>query len=448
MELYYPDVGLHVPTVLLPREGIAYDRFAVVACDQYTRQPEYWQQVERLVGDAPSALHLILPEIHLHAADRAARIARIHRTMREYVAEGILQARAPGFVLVDRQTALAPSRHGLLVALDLERYDYREGARSLIRATEGTVIDRLPPRVDIRADALLEVPHVVVLIDDPEGTVIEPLLGMALPQLYDFELMQGGGRLRAWHVGDQRLIAQVVQRLRALSGAQASPLGPPARHDPAPLLYAIGDGNHSVAAAKVVWERIKAESTDPRTVAAHPARYVLVEVANVHDEGLGFEPIHRLLLDVDVDEVLDGMERHLRELHRPAQRRLFASRAAWQVAAQQAAARCCAPFMAAGRYGMFCSEAAQPALGLAALQRFLDTYVAGHPGAQLDYIHGDETLVALAAQPRAVGFFSPAVAKHGFFATIVRDGPFPCKTFSLGEADEKRYYLEARRILP
>jgi uncharacterized protein DUF1015 len=308
VDLYYPDIALHVPTVLLPRDGILYHLFAVVACDQYTWHPQYWQEVERIVGAAPSALRMILPEVYLEQEDRMERTHRVRATMRAYLEQGLLQPQAPGFVLVDRQTALAPSRRGLIVALDLEQYEYHEGASSLIRATEGTLIDRLPPRIDIRDGAPIELPHAMVLIDDPGGTVIEPLLREELPTLYDFELMQGGGHVRAWHVSEQRLVHQVAARLRRLADAEILAQRYGGQH--APLLYAIGDGNHSLAAAKEVWERIKRTLADPTLAVSHPARYALVELVNVHDEGLGFEPIHRVVLDVDMDDLLTAMEVH------------------------------------------------------------------------------------------------------------------------------------------
>ena len=447
MDLYYPDIALHVPTVLLPRDGILYHLFAVVACDQYTWQPEYWQEVERIVGAAPSALRMILPEVFLEQEDRMDRTHQIRATMRAYLEQGLLQPRAPGFVLVDRQTALAPSRRGLIVALDLEQYEYHEGAGSLIRATEGTLIDRLPPRIDIRDGAPIELPHAMVLIDDPGGTVIEPLLREELPTLYDFELMQGGGHVRAWHVSEQRLVHQVAARLRRLADAEILAQRYGGQH--APLLYAIGDGNHSLAAAKEVWERIKRTLADPTLAVSHPARYALVELVNVHDEGLGFEPIHRVVLDVDMDDLLTAMEVHYQRRQISFKRCLFANRPAWETACQQLPdARHNILVVAPGEFGILWIGEPHIHQEVASLQTFLDEYLVGHPQARLDYIHGDETLMELAAQPRTAGFLFPAVNKRDLFRTTILNGAFPQKTFSMGEADEKRFYIESRRIVP
>jgi hypothetical protein len=448
VDLYYPDIALHVPTVLLPRADLAYELFAVVACDQYTWQPEYWQQVEAAVGDAPSALHLILPEVYLQAADRTERVVRIRRTMRDYVDQGILQPCAPGFVLVDRQTALAPSRHGLLAAVDLEHYDDSADAGTLVRATEGTVADRLPPRVDIRTGALLEVPHILVLIDDPQGTVIEPLLDEQLPILYDFDLMRGGGRLRAWHVGSQRLVEQVARGLRRLIGPEPLLPAAPADRTKGPLLFAVGDGNHSLAAARQIWARTRTQLGPDPSAATHPARYALVELVNVHDPGLRFGPIHRLVQQVDADDLLGAMERHFLRTGARLRRAPNAGPPGPQAGALDPAGRDGVRYLAAGRYGTVWSADAHRPLELASLQAFLDLYLAGHRQARLDYIHGDQALIELASQPRALGFLLPGVGKREFFCTVSRRGPFPRKTFSLGEADEKRFYLETRRILP
>lgn len=437
----YSEIALHVPIVWLPRDGIPYHRFAVVACDQYTWQPEYWEEVDRFVGDSPSALRLIFPEVYLDADDRAERISGIRNTMREYLEQGILCPREPGFVVVERRTPLTPSRHGLIVALDLEQYDYRTGASSLIRASEGTLVDRLPARIEIRQEAPLEVPHIMVLIDDPDGTVIEPLLQEDLPVLYDFDLMQGGGHVRGRHVAQPGLIRQVADALQRLLESQVDATSS-AR---APLLYAIGDGNHSLAAAKEVWERLKASGSDPARLAGHPARHALVELVNVHDDGLRFEPIHRIVLDVDVQDLLASMEAYYRDLHIPFQHHaLSCPEESGELADDSSQIL----FLAEGTCRTLDMEDPRHHLKVASVQAFLDAYLESHPKVRLDYIHGDDTLLELAASPRSAGLVFPAVTKHDLFRTIMLDGAFPRKTFSMGQADEKRFYIEARRILP
>lgn len=444
----FSQIGLQVPALLLPRADLALEKWAVVACDQYTWQPEYWEEVERYVGDAPSTLRLIFPEVHLGAGDREERIERIHRRMHLYLEQGILAPQPPGFVLVDRQMPQTPSRRGLVAALDLECYDYRPGAETLIRATEGTLVERLPPRVRIREGAPVEAPHVMVLIDDPERTVIEPLAAQPLEKLYDFALMQGGGRIRGYRVDQKRLIHQVAEGLTRLADPELERRRYGAAEAP-PLLYALGDGNHSFAAAKETWERLKRRTDEPGRIARHPARHALVELVNVHDEGLIFEPIHRLVFGVDVDEMLRQMEAHYRRQGIGFARRMFASRAEWEIGCRQLdSTHHCVLFVAEGRFGALWIDDPHHHLEVASLQAFLDAYLETRQQARMDYIHGEEAIIGLGERPDSVGFLFPAVDKGDLFRTIVLDGALPRKTFSMGEADEKRYYLECRKIVP
>ena len=259
----FPDIGLEVPRILLPGSDVPVDTWAVIACDQHTSDPGYWEDVVGRVGTAPSTIQLVFPEAYLEADDRPQRISRIRAAMADYSTRGVLQELPAGFVLVDRQTPHVASRRGLLVALDLEQYSYDDGARTLIRTTEGTVVSRLAPRIEIRRDTPLELPHIMVLIDDPQRTVIEPLFDCDLPALYDTELMLGGGRVRGWHVKDDALVEQVVASLRRLI----------VDVDDAPMLYVMGDGNHSFATAQAVWQEIKNTCGGLDAVAEHPARH-------------------------------------------------------------------------------------------------------------------------------------------------------------------------------
>ncbi|MCX7933690.1 MAG: DUF1015 domain-containing protein, partial [Planctomycetota bacterium] len=305
MKRDYPDIALHVPEILIPRPGIDLETWATVACDQYTSQPAYWEKVERIVGDRPSTYHLMLPEIHLHRADADQRIARIHAAMQQYLDKGLLRPLPPGFMLVERLVR-GRCRLGLLVALDLEEYDYGPNSQSLIRPTEATVPERLPPRLRIREGALLEMPHILALIDDPDKTVIEPLYEEMQKQnpLYETPLMLGAGRVRGWHIAQEKYLAAVAAALRRL----AEPAFFQQRYripsgDAKVILYAVGDGNHSLAAAKAAWENHKREL--PADSAAAPAsRYAMVELVNLHDAGLHFEPIHRVLFGAEVEKVL------------------------------------------------------------------------------------------------------------------------------------------------
>ena len=406
------DNALHTAEILLPRRGIAPEKWAVVACDQFTAQPEYWRRADALVGDAPSALRLILPEAWLNEGE--TRIPAIHRAMNAYLADGTLEtAVADGFVLVERETA-AGVRPGLVVALDLEAYDYNPGSASLIRATEGTVLERVPPRARIRAGAPLELPHVMMLIDDPGETVIEPLLKHrdALRTLYDFELMLGGGHLRGWAVegADARGVFDAIDALNAKADG---------------LLYAVGDGNHSLAAARQCWLDLR-DALSPEERTNHPARYALVELVNLACPALVFEPIHRALFGVDPSELMDAYRDALRA-----------------DGADLGEGEDLVAFDGAGRTWRF-KSAEHP---LARLQAFLDRWLRDHPEARIDYIHGEAALRGLINRPDALGLMPRPFDKSELFDAIRRHGALPRKTFSMGEATEKRYYMEARRIV-
>jgi hypothetical protein len=445
----FAGIALQLPSLLLPRPGLDLTRWAVVACDQYTSQPDYWARVEAVVGDAPSTLRLILPEVYLGAADEARRIQAIQDAMRRYLAEGILVPQPPGLLRVERETARGRTRRGLIAALDLEHYDFNPGARSLIRPTEGTILERLPPRIRVREGALLELPHVMVLIDDPGRTVIEPLFAEPVESLYDFPLMLDSGRVRGGRIEHPMLVQWVVEQLTRL----ADPAVFAARYgvsDEPVLLYAMGDGNHSFATAKLIWEHLKRAAPDPAAVLHHPARHALVELVNLHDEGLEFEAIHRVVFGVDLERVLDAMVTFF-----VAQGSALGVQdcPSWELARQawldrQQPGRHAIAFASEHRCGVLCIDRPRLTLPVASLQAFLDQYLPGQPGARLDYIHGEETLQQLGAQPGNIGFYLPALAKEDFFRTVIRDGTLPRKTFSMGEADEKRFYLECRRIAP
>ena len=432
MKRDYPDIGLHVPTLLLPAPQVPLSTWSVIACDQYTSQPEYWRETARLVADQPSTLHLVLPEAHLAGGNRDAAVAAINQRMKAYVESGVLVPQPPGFMLVERHTGRATARRGLVVALDLECFDYRAGARTLIRSTEGTDASRLPARIAVRREAPLETPHILVLIDDPECTVIDPLFqSNDHAPAYDFELLQGGGRVRGWRIEDAKTIASIADAIAGL------------RHGEPPLLYAMGDGNHSLAAARAVWEARKADGAGDDD----PGRYALVELVNVYDEALQFAPIHRLVANVDTTALFAAMQAHFASLGWRNQ--TFAERDEWWRAAsvgQQNGHRI--PYRTATGFGVVSIAEPTVQLEAASLQNFLDAFLPTQANASVDYIHGDEALAQLVNAAGSVGFLLPAMDKHDLFRTVARDGATPRKTFSLGEAHEKRYYLECRRVRP
>lgn len=424
MNSLFDDLGFAPADILLPKDADM-TRWAVVACDQFTSEPEYWEAVEKTVGDAPSTLRLILPEAHLNAPDVDEMIAGINANMKKYLEEGIFRTYEDALIYVERTQSDGLVRHGLIGKVDLDCYDFTPGSGALIRATEGTVLDRIPPRVRVRRDAPIELPHIMVLIDNPEKTVIEPLAeatgGMEL--LYDFDLMQGGGHIRGWLLnGEQK--AAVAAALKGLEApeVQEAKYG---LKDAAPLLYAMGDGNHSLATAKRCFEDLKEKLGE--AAYASPARYALVELVNNHDDALVFEPIHRVLFGVKPEEVLAALKAYY-----PG---------AYEGTGDGHVIRwCCGE-----KEGAVTVPHPAVQLAVGTLQGFLDAYKKEHPF-EIDYIHGDDTVRRLASQPGALGFFLPPMGKEQLFKTVMADGVLPRKTFSMGHAQDKRYYLEARKI--
>jgi hypothetical protein len=443
MAMFFDDIGLQVPTVLLPAPGVDLEKWAVVACDQYTSEPAYWKRVRKAVGSAPSTLDIILPEICLESPRLGKMIAGINRTMRRHVAEGVLQEQRPGLVLVDRRTVHAKSRKGMMVALDLEKYDFRKGSQTLIRATEGTILERIPPRVRIRRNASLELPHIMVLIDDPEKTVIEPLFRKRPAKLYDTDLMQGSGHVTGYLVEDAKAIGRTHKALARLADRARF-----AKRYRAPgkgvLLYAMGDGNHSLATAKTIWEALKSRARDKKAVMRHPARFALVELVNVHDDGLEFEPIHRVVFGTDPAAMLKTMGAFF---GRGFSVRAAKSRQDAVRTARSCKGEChCIPFSTGRTFGIVSVRRPKLTLEVATLQSFLDRYLAKDKRARIDYIHGDEVVESLSSKAGAIGFYLPPMDKSDLFKTVILDGALPRKTFSMGEASEKRFYLECRKI--
>ncbi|MDY0292095.1 MAG: DUF1015 domain-containing protein [Desulfuromonadaceae bacterium] len=444
----FPDIGLQVPRILLPAPATDMQKWAVIACDQYTSDPQYWEDLAAFIGCAPSTLKITLPEVYLADEKVDERIRQINATMKTYMRDGSMVEHEPAFVLVERSTSMVPQRKGLMVALDLECYDYSKGSHSLIRATEGTIVDRLPPRIEVRRNAPLELPHIMVLIDDPRKTVIEPLFEAKLEKIYDFDLYADSGHLNGYLVDDVQLQQQVAQALRDLADPHAYQRKYPGHEDV--MLYAMGDGNHSFATAKALWNEIKQHATDPAEIVDHPARYALVELVNIHDSGLEFEAIHRVLFNVDVEHLQQAMELSFRtagmgftlEPHANADACLTA------MAAAEEGSEHCIGCVLSGAYYLMRIVDPQKTLAVGSLQDFLDTYLEEQKKVRIDYIHGAESVTQIGSRSACAGFYLPAISKHDFFRTIVQDGALPRKTFSMGEADEKRFYLEGRRICP
>ena len=413
-------IGIRPTEILLPTPGVQPEKWACIACDQYTSEPDYWRQAESFVGDAPSALRLILPECNLNQSE--ALIPRIHAAMADDLAQGILRVGvSSGFVLCERTTP-AGTRLGLVCAVDLEAYSFEKGSLPLVRPTEQTIASRLPPRLVIRRGAPVELTHIMILIDDPDRTVLEPLRSKkaSLRKLYDFDLMMNGGHLAGWAVEQEEDLSHVDRSMNALLD----------RLGPDPLLLAVGDGNHSLATAKAYWNEIR-ETLPESDRETHPARFALCEIVNLHDEALCFEPIHRLVTGVSREALM-------------ADWRAYAGARGMELA-DSGSSHAFTLVSATGEESVAVLRP-EGAIPCETLQKYLDDFLARHPEAEIDFIHGEQSLRTLAQAPDAVGFLLPEIDKHSFFADVRRLGVLPRKTFSMGEADEKRFYFEAKRI--
>ncbi len=411
--------------ILLPKD-CDLSLWSVVACDQYTSQPEYWQRVADRVGRAPSALRLILPESSLEGPNVETDIMEINSAMAHYLREDRFRALPGAMLYVERTLDSGAVRRGLVGMVDLEQYDYEPGSAAAVRATEGTVLSRIPPRVAVRKNAPIELPHVMLLTDDPGRTVIEPLSARkdSLERLYDFDLMERGGHIAGWLL-DEAALTQVSAALTAL----ADPAAFNARYgteDAPVMLFAVGDGNHSLATAKECYERQK-RLVPPEKWAALPARFALCELVNLHDTSLEFEPIHRVVFRTEPEQLLGALIHAYPGAHRGAGE----GHVLHYVTAD-------------GEGGITVPHPAAQ-LPVATLQSFLDDWLAAHPG-RVDYIHGDDVTRELGSKPGNVGFLLPPMGKEQLFPTVIHDGVLPRKTFSMGEAHDKRFYLEARRI--
>lgn len=423
------DIGFSPADILLPVESISMERWAVVACDQFTSEKEYWEEADRIAGDAPSTLRMILPECYLENDDREDRIRKIEKCMDDYLGNGIFRTFTDSYVLVRRDTE-SGTRYGLVGKLDLEAYDYSPDSVSLIRATEGTILSRIPPRKEIRRNAALELPHIMVLISDKERSVIEPLAAKAesLEKLYSSPLMLGGGHVTGYLVSSESDKAAISEAL----GRILDSLDPEN-----PLLFAMGDGNHSLASAKSCWEDVK-KNLSPAEREHHKARYALVEIENIFDPGLEFEPIHRAFFSIGKDGFLSILSLFAKKIERaPA----AGIEEAWKMinSRKQSFA-----LISDGGIEVCTLDGTEKEMPAWTIQNVIDEMLRTGKGT-VDYIHGMDTVMKLAADG-ALGVILPDISKDTFFSSILRDRAFPRKTFSIGHAAEKRYYIEARRI--
>ncbi len=433
---------LHVPNILMPNTETDLYKWSVVACDQFTSQPEYWKETEANVGAAPSTLKLTLPEVYLEAEDEQARVDAIHATMQQYLADGTLQEYPKGFMLIERSFGKQYARNGLIVEVDLETYEYKKGAHSLTRPTEMTVEERIPPRLRVRQTATVEIPHIMLLIDDPQQTVIEPLMArkQEFQQIYDTDLMQKGGHIAGWFIPEGEETQRIMYLIEQLADRAAFNARYGLKEDYPLLNFAVGDGNHSMATAKAAWENIKQNLTADE-IETHPARFCLCEIVNIHDESLEIEPIHRVVFNVDEDELLKEADAYY-SAHGCKLVVRDAAREPYATADEHA-------FVLCSTEGRKLIKVERPAWGIAVatLQNFLDDYLSKNSLSKIDYIHGIDVVDSLSSKLNNVGFILPEVKKEDLFIGVIKDGVLPRKTFSMGEANEKRYYMECKKIV-
>ena len=417
--------------ILLPAEQIPLEQWGCVACDQFTSDRSYWERAAKAAEGGPSALNLILPEVYLEDDDVPARIAKIHETMEDY-ARNVLTRSVDGFVYVERTEQSGRVRQGLVGKIDLEAYSDAKGSRPAIRPIERTVEERIPPRVAVRRGACLEAPHVMMLADDPGCTLIEPIGAKKdqLKKVYEGELMLGGGHIAGWAVEDPALLAQIDAALTGLGSQEAFDAKYPEAKGAKPLTLAVGDGNHSLASAKAYWEELKPTLT-PEQRENHPARYCLAEVCNVHSPAIEIEPIHRVLFNVDCGAVLLALitwsDSNMAGI-------CFGS------AKKQS-------FTLAGPHvsNVLSFEDPVAPLTVGTIDEFIEHFLARHKEARVDYVHDEPAVRALTKQG-GVAFLLPPFEKSDLFKGIVMGGVLPRKTFSMGHAEEKRYYIECRKI--
>ena len=409
--------------ILIPKDADMY-KWCVVACDQYTSEPDYWNEVKNIVGDDPSTLNLTLPEIYLEDDDVEDKIKKINETMKEYIDNDLFTEYSNSMIYLERTHNDGKVREGLMGIVDLEDYSYEKGSQTLIRATEKTVIERIPPRMKVRENALLELPHIMILIDDEKKDIIESLKNKVTDSdvVYDTDLMQKGGHIKGYKLSDE-VANEVIEKLGELADKDNFEKKYDVT-DKGVLLFAMGDGNHSLATAKACYEKLK-ESMSEEEYLNHPARYALVELVNLHSSALEFEAIHRVIFDTDVEDLVKSLNEYY-TINEDGNGQKF-------------------ELITKDYDKTLYIENPKSNIAVGSIQMFLDEYLANHQG-KIDYIHGDDTTKEMASKEGNVGIIFDAMSKGDLFKTVILDGALPRKTFSMGHAHDKRFYLEARKI--
>ncbi len=442
------DFGIRVPEILLPK-NIDVKSWSVIACDQYTQDLDYWKKAEAAAAGKPSTLNLILPEVYLNSPDKPARIEKIRETMKSYIAEGagsqgsVFAEARKSMIYIERKTAFGRMRRGLVTQIDLETYEWKPFSTANIRATEATIVERIPPRMEIRRGAPLELPHIMLLVDDKDDLLIGGAGDSVKSKtpLYKGELMCNGGSITGWAVESEAELERVTEAVSKIAEKNRAA-------DGSTFLFAVGDGNHSLATAKAVWDEYKASlvagGADEAALRDCPVRYALVEIVNIYDTGLTFEPIHRVIFDCDVE----GLIKHLTEKLGGSVSEVSGA-GELEAAVKASHADFGFAYKTGGAQKYMLLKTGITELAVARLQPEIDSFLKSADAAkkpEIDYIHGSEEVLKLGERDNAVGILLPPIAKDSFFETISGRGPLPRKSFSMGEADEKRFYLECRRL--
>ena len=409
--------------ILVPKETDM-TKWSVIACDQYTSEPDYWKDVTEIVGKNPSTLKITLPEIYLEESNVSERIEKVNKEMQNLITSNFFQVLDDSLIYVERTQADGRVRKGLIGKVDLEDYSFAKDSQSLIRATEGTVIERIPPRVKVRENASLELPHIMLLIDDDKKQIIEELANKVKEEekVYDFELMKNGGHIKGYKLNEQ-LMEKVLKGIEELADKDKFEQKYDVK-DKGVLLFSVGDGNHSLATAKTCYENLK-KKLPKEEYENHPARYALVEVVNLHSDALDFEPIHRVVFGVNPEHMIKELKKFYETSDEGEGQEI--------------------KYIYKGKKGHLYINNPRSNLAVGSLQIFIDEYIK-HNGGKVDYIHGEKTTEKLGEQERNIGFLLPNMHKSELFKTVILDGALPRKTFSMGHSYDKRYYLEARKI--
>lgn len=456
----FEQMGLAIPEILLPK-NIDTNTWSVVACDQFTQDRDYWKQVEQTAGTNPSTLNIILPEVYLNDPDKPERIQKVKKTMNEYIEQGVFDSPKKEFIYIERKTAYGRTRKGLMACIDLDSYEWKPFSKALIRATEATILDRIPPRMEIRRGAPVESPHIMLLVNDPEKVVVEGtgknVKANGTAPCYSGNLMHNSGSITGWPVADEESLKVLNQALNKVADKNTDA-------DGNTFMFAVGDGNHSLATAKAIWDEFKEKNggvkdadgyvSIPAGLENHNARYALIEIVNIYDDGLTFEPIHRVLFYIIngdlIKKIADELNGTLTDC---------AGKDELAAAVKNSNADFGFVYLENGVQKFTLLKTPVTELAVSRLQPVIDDFLKTAPDGhvcddkgcrivkpEIDYIHGTDEVFRLGAKENAMSILLPPVAKDSFFATINSRGPLPRKSFSMGEADEKRFYLECRKL--